>query len=126
VNRSWRAVRRYAPLLQVRRDGLFIFMLLSHKVIRWLALPLLVAAWTANCFLWKSDALYAVTWWLLTGSALIAASGALLESRGLRPPRFVGTIAYFYMINTAGLLGIWDELRGVRHVTWSHIRDTSP
>lgn len=126
VNRSWRAVRRYARLLEVRRDGLFIFMLLSHKVIRWLALPLLLAAWTADCFLWRTGALYAAAWWLLTGSAVIAASGALLESKGLRPPRLVSTIAYFYMINMAGLLGIWDEFRGVRHVTWSHIRNTSP
>lgn len=126
VNRSWRAVRRYAPLLQVRRDRRFIFMLLSHKVIRWLALPLLLAAWTANCFLWKRGAPYTLTGWLITGSAVIAASGALLESKGLRPPRWVGTIAYFYMINTAGLLGIWDELRGVRHATWTHIRNTTP
>ena len=126
VNRSWRAVRRYTSLLDFRRDGHFIFMLVSHKVIRWLALPLLLAAWTANCFLWKSGALYAATWWMLTGSALLAAAGASLESKGLRAPRLVSTIAYFYMINVAALLGIWDEFRGVRHVTWSHIRNPSP
>jgi cellulose synthase/poly-beta-1,6-N-acetylglucosamine synthase-like glycosyltransferase len=126
VNRSWRAVRRYAPLLEPCRDGRFIFMLLSHKIIRWLALPLLLIAWVANCFLWKAGAPYPVTWCLITGSAVIAAFGALLESKRLRPPRFAATIAYFYMINMAGLLGIWDEFRGVRHVTWNHIRNTSP
>jgi len=36
----------------------------------------------------------------------------------------ISILHYFYVINVAGLLGIWDEWRGVRHVTWDHIRKT--
>ena len=48
VNRSWRAVRRHGRQLNWREHGRFLFMLLSHKVIRWFALPLIITAWTVN------------------------------------------------------------------------------
>lgn len=122
VNRSWRAVRRYAGLLNVRQHGRFLFMLLSHKVIRWLALPLILVAWLANCFLLRTSPFYTVTLCLITASFLIAGLGAALEALGGRPPRAVSVLSYFYMANLAGTLGIWDEFRGKRHVTWDHVR----
>ena len=126
VNRSWRAVRRYRHLLSLRRHGRFIFMLVSHKVLRWLALPLIVIAWAANCLLWGTSALYAATGSAITASLLLGATGAVLENLGRPAPRLASTLCYFYMINLAGLLGIWDEYRGIRHATWDHIRKAAP
>jgi len=122
VNRSWRAVRRYGSQLSLRRHGRFLFMLLSHKVIRWYALPLIVVAWITNTALLGEGPLYAWTWSAISASAAIAVLGAVLDRYGRPQPRLVSMLHYFYVINLAGLLGIWDEWRGMRHVTWDHIR----
>lgn len=126
VNRGWRAVCRYGRLLNVREHGLFLFMLVSHKVIRWYALPFIVIAWTANTALLGEAHLYTWTWLAISASVAVAAFGAVLDRYGRHQPRLVSVLHYFYVINLAGLLGIWDEWRGVRHVTWDHIRKTGP
>jgi cellulose synthase/poly-beta-1,6-N-acetylglucosamine synthase-like glycosyltransferase len=122
VNRSWRAVRRYGHRLNVREHGRFLFMLMSHKVIRWFALPLIVSAWIANTALLGEEHWYTWTWLAISSSMVVAAVGAVLDRYGWHQPRLVSILHYFYVINLAGLLGIWDEWRGVRHVTWDHIR----
>jgi len=124
VNRSWRAVCRYWHQLNVREHGRFLFMLVSHKVIRWFALPLIVIAWIANTALLGEARLYTWTWLAINASALIAAFRAVLNQFGRPQLRLISILHYFYVINVAGLLGIWDEWRGVRHVTWDHIRKT--
>jgi cellulose synthase/poly-beta-1,6-N-acetylglucosamine synthase-like glycosyltransferase len=126
VNRSWRAVRRYGRQLKLRGHGRFLFMLASHKVIRWFALPLIVVAWSANTALLGYALLYTWTWLAIDASVAVAVAGAMLDRYGLSQPRIVSIFHYFYVINLAGLLGIWDEWRGVRHVTWDHIRKTGP
>jgi hypothetical protein len=65
---------------------------------------------------------YAWTWIAITTSAAIGVLGAVLDRYGWRQPRVVSLLHYFYVVNLAGLLGIWDEWRGMRHVTWDHIR----
>lgn len=125
VNRSWRAVRRYGRLLSLRRQPRFVFMLVSHKVIRWFALPLVAVAWAANALLLGTGALYVVTGSAITGSFLLAGWGAVLDRRGRPQPRLVATAYYFYLVNLAAVLGMWDEFRGVRHATWDHIRKQS-
>jgi cellulose synthase/poly-beta-1,6-N-acetylglucosamine synthase-like glycosyltransferase len=122
VNRTWRAVRRYGYQLNLRDHGRFLFMLLSHKVVRWYALPLILVAWLANSALLGESSFYAWTWAAITASVALAGVGALFERLGWRQPRLVYIFYYFYVVNLAGLLGIWDEWRGVRHVTWDHIR----
>src|SRR6266853_2266936 len=122
VNRTWRAVSRYGGLLKLRDHGRFVFMLLSHKVIRWFSLPFVIVAWSANTALLGASSLYVLTWVAITGSLVVAGVGALLDRFGRPQPRLVSILYYFYLINLAGLLGIWDEWRGVRHATWDHIR----
>jgi cellulose synthase/poly-beta-1,6-N-acetylglucosamine synthase-like glycosyltransferase len=122
VNRTWRAVCRYAGLLSVARHGRYIFMLASHKVIRYFALPLVALAWLTNCTLLGSGPVYIATWLGITASGVLAALGAALDRAGRAPPSLVSTIYYFYLVNLAAMLGIWDEWRGVRHATWNHIR----
>lgn len=126
VNRSWRAVCRYGRQLNVREHGRFLFMLLSHKVIRWYALPLIVIAWIANTALLGKAPVYTWTWLMIDVSVAVAVVGTVLDRYGVTQPRLVSILHYFYVINLAGLLGIWDEWRGVRHVTWDHIRKTGP
>ena len=122
VNRSWRAFRRYGRRLSLRQHAGFLFMLLSHKVIRWYALPLVAIAWGASLLLALNSAFYLSCWILISLTIVTAVIGAIAQHNQLRSPRYVSIIHYFYVINTAGFLGIWDEWRGVRHVTWDHIR----
>jgi hypothetical protein len=95
-------------------------------VIRWYALPLIVIAWIANTALLREGPLYTWTWSAISASVAIALLGAALERYGKPQPRLVSILHYFYLINLAGLLGIWDEWRGMRHVTWDHIRNAGP
>ena len=37
-------------------------------------------------------------------------------------PRVVYLPYYYFLVNLAALLGIWDEARGVRHAVWTHVR----
>jgi cellulose synthase/poly-beta-1,6-N-acetylglucosamine synthase-like glycosyltransferase len=122
VNRSWRAVRRYAPRLAFRQHGRFLFMLWSHKVLRWYALPFIALAWLTNTALLGQGRLYVCTWMLFDATIVGSIVCALLYEWGRRPPRLLSLMHYFYVINLAGFLGILDEYRGVRHVTWDHIR----
>jgi cellulose synthase/poly-beta-1,6-N-acetylglucosamine synthase-like glycosyltransferase len=121
VNRSWRAFLRHGTSFFAFRHASFLFLLLSHKVIRWFAAPLIVVAWLTSLML-APRAIYAFAWLTINASLLFAAYGALAEKRGVVAPRLVSIIHYFYVINVAGFLGIWDQWRGVRHVTWDHIR----
>lgn len=122
VNRTWRAVRRYGGLLKLRDHRRFVFMLCSHKVIRWFALPFVIIAWAANTVLLGESSFYLLTWGAITGSVMVAGVGAILDRLGRSQPRLVSVLYYFYLVNLAGILGIWDEWRGVRHATWDHIR----
>jgi cellulose synthase/poly-beta-1,6-N-acetylglucosamine synthase-like glycosyltransferase len=122
VNRSWRAYRRYASLLRPSAHGKFIFMLLSHKVLRWFAFPLIALAWLCNGLLLTKGVLYLGTWAVISASILLAVFGAYEDRHGRKQSRLVAFCYYFYLVNLAAALGVWDEWRGVRHVTWDHIR----
>ncbi len=126
VNRTWRAFRRYGGRLDQGRHPRFLFMLWSHKVIRWFAAPLIAVAWIANTFLLGKGGLYALTWATIALSVVLAWRGRRLEARGRPLPKPVALLYYFYAVNLAGILGIWDEARGVRHATWDHIRKEAP
>jgi cellulose synthase/poly-beta-1,6-N-acetylglucosamine synthase-like glycosyltransferase len=124
VNRSWRAVCSYIGLLPPRAHGLFLFMLISHKVIRWLSLPF-IAISIAACgllLLTEFSWLYAFLLALIMTSVALALIGKQFDERGRDMPRIVYLPYYFYFVSTASVLGIWDNLRGVQHVTWDHIR----
>lgn len=122
VNRSWRAYRRYGTTTALRNQRQFVFMLFSHKVLRWFTLPLIAAAWGANTALLGSGLVYVLTWAATTASFALALVGAMLDWSGRRPGRVTAFCYYFYWVNFAAALGIWDNTRGVRHVTWDHIR----
>ena len=122
VNRSWRAVVRYRGLLNCRQHGRYIFMVASHKVIRWFALPFVAIAWIANSVLLGESPFFVATWTTITSSIVLAVIGFILDRAGMSQPKMVSVFYYFYLVSVAGLLGIWDEFRGIRHATWDHIR----
>jgi cellulose synthase/poly-beta-1,6-N-acetylglucosamine synthase-like glycosyltransferase len=123
VNRSFRAFSRNIHHLHFTRHFRFLFMLFSHKVLRWFsmvfilgfALSALILAATGQGLIYTLGFLGAAA------SALLGFVGKKL-CRNRKCPKIIYMLYYFYSVSMAGLLGILDNLAGRRHVTWDHIR----
>lgn len=124
VNRSWRGFWNTLPSFRFRRDARFLFMLVSHKLVRWLALPLMLLSLTSAIV---ASTLGAVATalplgLLLAGSLSAAVLAHYCARNDVEVPRPIYLNYYFYLAGLASVLGIWDDVRGVRHVTWTHVR----
>lgn len=118
VNRSWRGVMSVAAVLNPLRVGAFAWQVWSHKVLRWLMLPLVVTA-AAGCFLAAEHGwLYRVGAAGFLGSLLLAAVGVMLPERGGWPVRLAQGMFYFYLVNLAALLGVMKALSGRVEMVW--------
>lgn len=124
VNRSWGAVRRHFELFSWRCHATFLFMLISHKVVRWFSTGFVAVALATSAALAavRGGGLYA---WLFAAIALsvaLALIGWWLDRTGRAMPKPIYVLYYFYLVGVASLLGILDELRGVRRAVWTPIR----
>ncbi len=126
VNRSWRAVKRYISWFNPFRQFRFLFELFSHKVIRWFSMVILIAMFIANLLvvIFKPNIFYAITLGGMILSVLVALYGSALDGKNKPIPKLIYLPYYFFLVNYAALLGIWDETRGVRHSVWNHVRET--
>ena len=128
VNRSWRATLRYGAALRRAATTTFMFQFISHKVLRWLALPLIIAVLLINLklvMLGHRIGLYGSLLIALLTSIGLAGRGHWLAQQGREQPRPIYLLYYFYLVNLAALLGIYDEFRGVRHTKWDHVRSAA-
>ena len=124
VNRSWGAVRQHIGIFSAKRDKKFVFMLVSHKVVRWYScLFVALAFFTSMILALETDS---IVYWLAFGGILTTLVtgllGWMLDKRGLDMPKLVYLIYYFYLVGTAGMLGIFDNLSGKTYATWTHGR----
>ncbi len=126
VNRSWRAVKRYISWFNPFRQFRFLFELFSHKVIRWFSMVILIAMFIANLLvvIFTPNIFYAITLGGMILSVLVALYGSALDGKNKPIPKLIYLPYYFFLVNYAALLGIWDETRGVRHSVWNHVRET--
>lgn len=124
VNRTWRAVIRYFSWLSLTKHARYVFMLVSHKLLRWYGLLLVLFALFCNVLImiYQPNLVYAVTVISILMSFVIAATGAIFVRKKLTMPKIFYITYYFYSVHLSALLGIWDEFRGVKHVTWQHVR----
>jgi cellulose synthase/poly-beta-1,6-N-acetylglucosamine synthase-like glycosyltransferase len=125
VNRSWRAVKktlgRFSPFKQFK----FLFLLFSHKVIRWFSLFFLGAAFIANALLvvLEGNLFYSLSLAGLVFSILLALIGAYVDGKGKAIPKLIYLPYYYYLVNWAAVLGIVDEMKGIKHTVWEHVRE---
>ncbi len=100
------------PLLRAGRYG-FLWQFLSHKLLRWLALPLLVLAAGAAAGTGGGP----LTVLTLAGLGLLAlAAGLGAKGKGGK----AGRIAWLFVLqSTAALAGLARLVRGERFITWS-------
>ena len=128
VNRSWRATLRYGAGLLRANNPAFLFQFVSHKLIRWFAMPLIGLFAVLNLALidLARPDIHMLSMVLLVLSVALALHGRKLVATGRPQPRLVYLFYYFYLVNYAALLGIIDETRGIRHSKWDHVRAAAP
>ncbi len=124
VNRSWRAFKRYVKLFDLQKQWQFLFLLFSHKVIRWFNWVLLIIVYVTTILinLWDDAPLFRIML-ILEGLFVIFSVIGFWFDRKKRPIPIVFYLPYYYhLINLAALAGIVDDLRGKKYVKWDHVR----
>jgi cellulose synthase/poly-beta-1,6-N-acetylglucosamine synthase-like glycosyltransferase len=95
---------------------------LSHKVLRWIAPHLLVAALAASVVL----AVHSRAWlWYAAGQTLAYAATALLwgaSERGLRLPGVLRLAAFLFALNAAFVVASWRYATGGYRGSWKRTR----
>lgn len=123
VNRSWRGVLSVPEVLDPRRTGLFAWQVWSHKVLRWLVLPLILMI-GIGCFIVSSQSLvYQVGAVGFVASLLAAGVGALVYECSGPLARLAQGAFYFYLVNTAAIFGIAMALMGRVETVWTPERN---
>jgi cellulose synthase/poly-beta-1,6-N-acetylglucosamine synthase-like glycosyltransferase len=118
VNRSWHGVMSVPAVLDPRRVGLFAWQVWSHKILRWLVLPVLVLT-AAGCVLaFPLGALYQAGAGLFAATLVLAGLGAVLPARVSRLSALPHGAFYFYLVNVAATLGVVMALCGHVETVW--------
>jgi len=126
VNRSWRAYRKYIKLFSIRKHCKFMFELFSHKILRWFNWLLLLILFVSNLLvvLLSGGKFYKIFFMFQIIFGLLAFLGSVLIKQKRALPIWIYFPYYFLLVNVAACLGIIDELRGEKYVTWEHVRET--
>lgn len=93
------------------------FQLVSHKVIRWLGIPLVFLALTAAALLSDAAPVYQSAAFILTVPILVGAVGFVGRLAGVRIP-VADLGAHFLLVHAAALFGVIGALSGRRYATW--------
>ena len=125
VNRSWRGVMSVPGVLNPHQAGLFAWQVWSHKVLRWLMLPLVVGA-AAGCYVaFPLGLVYQLGAWGFVGSLIVAGIGALVPDHSGRLAQLAHGMMYFYLVNLAAVLGIAMAITGRVETLWTPERSTA-
>jgi hypothetical protein len=102
-----------------RRVGLFAWQVWSHKILRWLVLPIVMLA-AAGCLVaYPLGVAYQIGAWGFTASLLIAGLGALVPGNAGRLGQLAHGVFYFYLVNLAALIGIAMAVVGRVEMLWT-------
>lgn len=126
VCRTWGALLRHIHRLRPWRHARFLFMLVSHKVVRWFTLVWVAMASIANVSLVAHGASGVYTLTLVASGVFfgLAAYGWWQVQQGRSPSRLASIPYYFLLSNAAAAMGILDYAIGNRYVTWEHVRSS--
>jgi len=111
-------LRRWLPSLVVARRWRAVWMLISHRALRWLNAPALAVLLVASAGLASRAPIYAIA---LAGQTLfyaLALAGWLAERAG----RGLGRLAipyYFCLVSAAGVAGFVRFVRGRAEAVWA-------
>jgi hypothetical protein len=111
-------LRCWLPALVRARRWRAVWMLVSHRALRWLTAPCLVGVLIANLMLVGVAPVYVATLIAQVGFYALAAAGLLAEHLGRR----LGPLAvpyYFCTVSVAGVAGLARAARGGAEAVWS-------
>jgi hypothetical protein len=109
-----------AALLNPFRHPAFSFILVSHKLMRWLA-PLPLAACIGAAFLLRAEPLYAAAFY--GQLALYALAGLGLQSPAIaRRSPLIRLAAFFVLVNGATAKALAQWFAGIRQEVWEPTR----
>jgi cellulose synthase/poly-beta-1,6-N-acetylglucosamine synthase-like glycosyltransferase len=109
---------RWLPALVAARRWRAVWMLLSHRALRWTTAPALAVALTANLALLDRGVLYAATLAVQGAFYALALTGWVAERAG----HGLGRLAvpyYFCLVAAAGVAGLARFLRGGVQAVWA-------
>jgi glycosyltransferase involved in cell wall biosynthesis len=118
VAQGMHLLRRWLPALVAARRWRAVWMLVSHRALRWLNAPALATLLAANVLALSQGPLYAI---VLAGQAAfyaLAVAGWLAERAG----RGLGRLAipyYFCLVSAAGVAGFARFVRGRAQAVWA-------
>ena len=117
---GWQAVVRLWPLL-TPMHGLVAFQYVSHRVLRWVAVPFLLPAILVLNLALAAQPLYQALLGLQAAFYTLAAVGWALERRGLTwKPAYLPF--FFVFLNWAAACGAWRFWTKTQAVTWEKVR----
>jgi hypothetical protein len=122
MTRCLNSLRGAPEALSPFRAGWFSLQLFSHRVLRWLAPVVAVAAFVANVFLLPHP-LYRAAFLLQISFLLVAAAGAALDRLAIGPA-LLRLPHYFFMSNLAALTALGNCLIGRQVIVWRPLRET--
>ena len=106
----------HRALMNPFRYGSFAFMLVSHKMLRWLPYLIAPVAYIALCALAFESTVGRVVLGLLSAAVLAGVGGIKLRGSGIeRPLAFAGFIVAVF---SAGFLAWWAAVRQTQLATW--------
>ena len=121
-NRRARIVARsFGALIEINRiygvfKGKGWFNIVSHKILRWFAFPIMLTALSVNLFLLENP-IYLFTLFLQAMFYSFGIVGCLLSALGNKSKLFYIPY-YFLLINIAGIIGLYSYFMGKKVVTW--------
>jgi glycosyltransferase involved in cell wall biosynthesis len=111
-------LRRWLPALVRARCWRAVWMLVSHRALRWTTAPSLAVALVANVLLIGAGPVYAATLTAQGAFYALAAAGFAAERVGRR----LGPLAlpyYFCTVSAAGVAGVVRAARGGAEAVWT-------
>jgi hypothetical protein len=118
VAQGMHLLRRWLPPLVAARRWRAVWMLVSHRALRWTTMPALATALAANVALLDHGAFYTATLAAQAAFYALALAGWVAEHAG----RGLGRLAlpyYFCLVTAAGVAGFARFLRGGVQAVWA-------
>ena len=125
VTRAFASVLACWPVLLPWKTGSYGFHLLSHRVLRWFVLPLMIVLFFLNLFLVQHNWLYQMMLGLQIAFYCLAGIGWYLDCRNTRIKVFYIPY-YFCYLHTAAGLAVFQVIIGRKIATWTPTQRTIP
>jgi hypothetical protein len=112
MTQSWIIVFSQLPALFRKRRFGFLWQVFSHKILRWLTLPLMTLLLVANLCILGEGSFYALT--LIAQSAFYVAAYAYRRAAG-----GIKRLPYsFLLLHLSAVIGFVQYLRGEQYISW--------